>query len=163
MLKEKEAQEMEEAPSILLPPSQCLRLPPRLLPGQGWVLLQQETFWSPTLEGGRSCRCRQHTRHPAAVQGASLPGSVPKPEPGCQRRGRQRLIDHSHFLAVHQVSLPESSERFCLDVQLHRKKKFIHLEDPLKTMRQKSLQIFSANATAGSPVRSSLWAWLPRD
>ena len=134
MLKEKKAQVVEKAPSILLPPSWCLRRPPRLLPRQGWVLQWQESFWSPTAEEGRELPV-QAAHCLAAVQaaqmkGASLPGSVPKPEPGCQRRGRQRLIDHSHFLAVHQASLPESSERFRLDVQLRRKKKPIYLEGP---------------------------------
>ena len=136
MLKEEEAQGIEEAPGIFLPPSQCPRWLPWCLPCQGWVLQWQEAFWSPTAEAGRQLPV-QAARGAAAVQAAqmraaSLPGSVRKPEPGCQHRGRQRLIDHSHFLAVHQASLPESSERFCLDVQVWRKKKkkSIYLEGP---------------------------------
>lgn len=58
----------------------------------------------------------QAALHPTALQaaqmrGASLPGSVPKPEPGCQRRGCQRLMDGSHFLAVHQASLSPSPRK----------------------------------------------------
>lgn len=66
------------------------------------------------------------------VRGASSLDSVLKPEPGCQCCGHQHLINHSHFLSAHQASPLESLERFCLDVQLgkKKKKKSIYLEGP---------------------------------
>lgn len=86
---------MGRAPRILLPPS---RQSPWLLPCQEWVLRWQESFWLPTAEEGRELPVQA-----AQMRVDSLSCSVPKPEPRCQHHGCQRLMDHSHFLAVHQA------------------------------------------------------------
>lgn len=64
------------------------------------------------------------------VRGASLLGSVLKPEPRCQCCSHQHSINHSCFLSAHEASPPESLGKFCLGVQLGKKKMSIYLEGP---------------------------------
>lgn len=139
MPKEEEAQVMGKAAGILLTPTGTYTgCPSSCLARDGCCCGRKLSGHPQQRKAGAACAAAVQA---AQMRGASLPRSIPKPEPGCQRRGRQRLIDHSHFLAVHQAAVPESSERFCLDVKLRRKKThpFI-LKDPLETMGKKSLE-----------------------
>lgn len=124
MLKEKSSSDGESpTPPPSTQPVLVLAAPVCALPGM--AAAGAADVW----RGGQgAARCVAAVQ----VRGASLLGSVLKPEPGCPCCGHQHLINHSHFLSARQASPPESLERFCLDVQLgkKKKKKSIYLEGP---------------------------------